>query len=101
MISFRWKQSVELCKKDRLFRDAMEYTAESRNQELAEELLAWFLERKAYDCFAACLYQVRFLVSDLLSSYKRVGLSVTICSVPTLSWNWPGVIKSWTLPCPI
>ncbi|KAJ8957926.1 hypothetical protein NQ318_001923 [Aromia moschata] len=53
----RWKQSVELCKKDRLFRDAMEYTAESRNQELAEELLAWFLERKAYDCFSACLYQ--------------------------------------------
>ncbi|XP_044261682.1 clathrin heavy chain [Tribolium madens] len=53
----RWKQSVELCKKDRLFRDAMEYTAESKNQELAEELLAWFLERKAYDCFAACLYQ--------------------------------------------
>ncbi|CAH1163332.1 unnamed protein product [Phaedon cochleariae] len=53
----RWKQSVELCKKDRLFKDAMEYTAESRNQELAEELLAWFLERKAYDCFSACLYQ--------------------------------------------
>ncbi|XP_022902707.1 clathrin heavy chain [Onthophagus taurus] len=53
----RWKQSVELCKKDRLFRDAMEYTAESRQGELAEELLAWFLERKAYDCFSACLYQ--------------------------------------------
>ncbi|XP_056637615.1 clathrin heavy chain [Diorhabda sublineata] len=52
----RWKQSVELCKKDRLFRDAMEYTSESRNQELAEELLAWFLDRKAYDCFSACLY---------------------------------------------
>lgn len=59
LVICRWKQSVELCKKDRLFRDAMEYTAESRNQELAEELLAWFLERKAYDCFAACLYQVR------------------------------------------
>ncbi|XP_017771564.1 PREDICTED: clathrin heavy chain [Nicrophorus vespilloides] len=53
----RWKQSVELCKKDKLFRDAMEYTAESRQGELAEELLAWFLERKAYDCFSACLYQ--------------------------------------------
>ncbi|KRT86899.1 hypothetical protein AMK59_1082, partial [Oryctes borbonicus] len=52
----RWKQSVELCKKDKLFRDAMEYTAESRQGDLAEELLAWFLERKAYDCFAACLY---------------------------------------------
>jgi len=53
----RWKQSVELCKKDKLFKDAMEYTAESRQGELAEELLAWFLERKAYDCFSACLYQ--------------------------------------------
>ncbi|KAF5272050.1 hypothetical protein FQR65_LT05031 [Abscondita terminalis] len=52
----RWKQSVELCKKDRLFRDAMEYTAESRQSELAEELLGWFLERKAYDCFTVCLY---------------------------------------------
>lgn len=54
----RWKQSVELCKKDRLFKDAMEYAAESGKQEIAEELLAWFLERQAFDCFAACLFQV-------------------------------------------
>lgn len=54
----RWKQSVELCKKDRLFKDAMEYAAESGKQEIAEELLGWFLERKAFDCFSACLYQV-------------------------------------------
>lgn len=54
----RWTQSVELCKKDRLYKDAMEYAAESGKQEIAEELLAWFLERKAYDCFAACLFQV-------------------------------------------
>lgn len=38
----------------------MEYAAESGKQEIAEELLGWFLERKAYDCFSACLYQVRF-----------------------------------------
>lgn len=38
----------------------MEYAAESGKQEIAEELLGWFLERKAYDCFAACLFQVRF-----------------------------------------
>lgn len=49
---------MELCKKDRLYKDAMEYAAESGKQEIAEELLAWFLERKAYDCFAACLFQV-------------------------------------------
>merc|ERR1711902_432186 len=53
----RWKQSVELCKKDNLFKDAMEYAAESKNAEVAEELLAYFLEKKAYDCFAACLFQ--------------------------------------------
>ncbi|XP_016996056.1 clathrin heavy chain [Drosophila takahashii] len=53
----RWKQSVELCKKDKLYKDAMEYAAESCKQDIAEELLGWFLERDAYDCFAACLYQ--------------------------------------------
>lgn len=50
---------MELCKKDRLFKDAMEYAAESRQQEVAEELLGWFLQRGNHDCFAACLYQVK------------------------------------------
>lgn len=34
----------------------MEYAAESRNPEVAEELLEWFLERGSKDCFAACLF---------------------------------------------
>lgn len=38
------------------YRDAMEYAAESRNHEVAEELLEWFLERGSKDCFAACLF---------------------------------------------
>lgn len=53
----RWKQSVQLCKKDNLFKDAMEYASESKNAEVAEDLLAYFLEHRAYDCFAACLFQ--------------------------------------------
>ncbi|XP_037292516.1 clathrin heavy chain [Manduca sexta] len=53
----RWKQSVELCKKDALYADAMEYAAESRQSDVAEELLNWFLERDNYECFSACLYQ--------------------------------------------
>ncbi|RWS28918.1 clathrin heavy chain 1-like protein [Leptotrombidium deliense] len=53
----RWKQSVELCKKDGLFKDAMEYAAESKNTEVAEDLLLWFLERKNYTCYSACLFQ--------------------------------------------
>lgn len=40
----RWEHSVELCKKDKLFKDAMEYAAESKNPETAAELLAYFLE---------------------------------------------------------
>ncbi|KAJ8711096.1 hypothetical protein PYW07_008338 [Mythimna separata] len=53
----RWKQSVELCKKDALYADAMEYASESRSADVAEELLNWFLERDNYECFSACLYQ--------------------------------------------
>ena len=53
----RWKQSVALCKKDGLYRDAMEYAAESKSPEVAEDLLLWFLERKNYNCFAATLFQ--------------------------------------------
>ncbi|XGW13703.1 hypothetical protein V3C99_000207 [Haemonchus contortus] len=52
----RWKQSIELCKKDKLYKDAMEYAAESRSSELAEELIAFFLDERLYECFAAALY---------------------------------------------
>lgn len=53
----RWKQSVELCKKDGLYKDAMEYAAESKQPEVAHDLLLWFLERKNNACFSAMLYQ--------------------------------------------
>ncbi|OTF76201.1 clathrin heavy chain 1-like protein [Euroglyphus maynei] len=58
----RWKQSVELCKKDGLYKDAMEYAAESKQAEVAEDLLLWFLERKNHACFSAMLYQCYDLV---------------------------------------
>uniref|UniRef100_A0A8C9T5J3 Clathrin heavy chain like 1 n=2 Tax=Scleropages formosus TaxID=113540 RepID=A0A8C9T5J3_SCLFO len=52
----RWKQSVELCKKDCLYKDAMLYAAESQDAELTEMLLRWFLEEGKKECFAACLF---------------------------------------------
>uniref|UniRef100_A0AAY4EBL7 Clathrin heavy chain n=1 Tax=Denticeps clupeoides TaxID=299321 RepID=A0AAY4EBL7_9TELE len=52
----RWKQSVELCKKDKLYKDAMQYASESKDTELAEELLQWFLLEEKRECFAACLF---------------------------------------------
>ncbi|XP_041347911.1 clathrin heavy chain 1 isoform X2 [Gigantopelta aegis] len=53
----RWKQSVDLCKKDKLFKDAMMYAGESRQVDIAEDLIAWFLESENNECFAACLFQ--------------------------------------------
>ncbi|XP_046360192.1 clathrin heavy chain 1 isoform X3 [Haliotis cracherodii] len=53
----RWKQSVDLCKKDKLFKDAMMYAGESRQVDIAEDLIAWFLESQNNECFAACLFQ--------------------------------------------
>lgn len=34
----------------------MEYAAESKNPDIAEELLVWFLEKGNHDCFSACLF---------------------------------------------
>ena len=36
----------------------MQYAAESKDSEIAEELLAWFLKEENNECFAACLFQV-------------------------------------------
>lgn len=52
----RWKQSVALSKQDKLFKDAMETAAESRDVEVAEDLIQFFVEKGFKDCFAAALY---------------------------------------------
>ena len=52
----RWEKSIELSKKDELYKDAMETAAESNNFEIAEDLLEYFIAQGAKDAFAACLY---------------------------------------------
>lgn len=34
----------------------MQYASESKDTELAEELLSWFLQENKKECFAACLF---------------------------------------------
>ena len=34
----------------------MQYACESRNSDIAEELIAWFLDQENHPCFAACLF---------------------------------------------
>merc|ERR1712190_297283 len=52
----RYKQSIELSKGDKIYRDAMETAFDSGNAELAESLLRYFIESDQKECFAACLY---------------------------------------------
>jgi len=52
----RWSQSVELSKKDRLYKDALQTAAESRDQTVAEDLLKFFVENTNHSAFAATLY---------------------------------------------
>jgi len=55
-LSKKWERSVNISKKDCLWSDAMETTAASGDQALAEELLTYFVEKGEKECFSACLY---------------------------------------------
>ncbi|KAF9103187.1 hypothetical protein BGX27_010686 [Mortierella sp. AM989] len=47
---------MTLSKQDRLYKDAMEIAAESKDTAVAEELLQYFVESGNKEYFAACLY---------------------------------------------
>jgi clathrin heavy chain len=52
----RWAQSVELSKKDKLYKDAIQTAADSKKQDVAEGLLEFFVKEGLKECFAAALY---------------------------------------------
>merc|ERR1711998_255804 len=52
----RYKQSIDLSKKDKIYKDAMITAKDSNSSELAESLLSYFIEKKDKECFTACLY---------------------------------------------
>jgi len=52
----RFEKSIELSKKDHLWSDAMETAAESGDEELAENLLRYFVDEDQRECYAACLF---------------------------------------------
>jgi clathrin heavy chain len=53
----RFGHAVEVAKANNLFQEAIDAAAESRDAELAEKLLRWFVvDKKRADCLAACLY---------------------------------------------
>lgn len=52
----KFEQSINLSKKDEIYRDAIETAQESDNQKIVEELLKFFVEKKEKEFFAATLY---------------------------------------------
>jgi len=59
----RWQQSVQISQGDKMYKDAIDTAAESKDAELAEELLRFFVQIQDKECFSACLYTCFALVS--------------------------------------
>ena len=55
-INKRYDTSIELSKKDQLWLDATETAADSKDQELAEGIVYFFVENNQPECFAAALF---------------------------------------------
>ncbi|KAJ1937134.1 Clathrin heavy chain, partial [Linderina macrospora] len=69
--------SLNLSKKDKLYKDAMTTARQSGNTEIAEDLLRYFVESGNPSCFTACLYTCYDLVrSDVVMELAwRHGLT--------------------------
>jgi len=52
----RYKQSMELSKLDKMYKDVMETARDSGNVELVETVLRFFVDNDMKECFAACLF---------------------------------------------
>jgi len=52
----RWKQSIDLSKTDKVYKDAMDTAMQSGDGEIAEGLLEYFVQIESKHCFAATLF---------------------------------------------
>merc|ERR1711871_319102 len=58
----RYSQSIALSKQDKMYKDAIDTAADSGEQELAEDLLNFFVSAGDKECFAAALFTCSHLV---------------------------------------
>lgn len=126
MINERYAQSVELSKGDQDWTTAIQTTADSGKQELAEELVAFFVQEKNKVRARAgrggarrrarhgrpalrgpprpsFIHRprapLRYGPARRRASPRR-STRATACCGRTWSWRWPGATASWTTPCP-
>jgi len=73
----RWEKAMDISKADSLWADAMETVAESKSQELAEDLLYFFVNKNEKECFAAALFTCYELIRPdvVLELSWRFGLT--------------------------
>lgn len=81
-VNKRYQQSVELAKKDKLYKDCMQTAATSADSELVEQLLRYFVEVEAKECFAAALF----------TCYEHVRADVV------LELSWRNNIMDYAMP---
>lgn len=66
----KFEQSINLSKKDEIYRDAIETAQEADNTKIVEELLKFFVERNEKEFFAATLYTCyEYVKPDLALEY--------------------------------
>jgi len=58
----KYGKSIEISKKDELWKDAIETVSESNEMELAEQLLRFFMETGERELFASMLYTCYSLI---------------------------------------
>lgn len=58
----RWGASLRLSKEDKMYKDAIDTCADSKDEELAEELLRFFVDTGEKECFCAALFTCYDLV---------------------------------------
>jgi len=63
----RWNEAIELSKKDKIYSDCIETASQSRQPEIVENLLRFFMKEKLFECFAAATYVCYDLITpDLI-----------------------------------
>ena len=77
----RWEQSVELSKRNKMYKDAIDTSNDSSDPDIVETLLRFFVEKKDKECFCATLH------------------TCTTSCAPTWRSSWRGATSTRTSPC--
>eukprot|EP01080_Neovahlkampfia_damariscottae_P005416 gene5416-9229_t len=76
--------SIELSKKDKLYKDAIETASDSKDSKIAEDLLRFFVENNLKECFSACLYTCYDLIHPDVALELSWRFNIQDMSMPYL-----------------